>query len=110
MKTTTFLQTIACTMLALSVAACKGHKSEADTPASGSTIVSPNATDSTSSAPFVLKHLNVDKKRVMPYVICSEQTVDSLLAIADTVFSKTDTYKLEYLGMENEDYNKWIIQ
>lgn len=97
-------------MLALSVAACKGHKSEADTPASDSTIVSPNATDSASSAPFVLKHLNVDKKRVMPYVICSEQTVDSLLAIADTVFSKTDTYKLENLGMENEDYNKWIIQ
>ena len=110
MKTTTFLQTIACTMLALSIAACKGHKSEADTPASDSTIVSPNATDSASSAPFVLKHLNVDKKRVMPYVICSEQTVDSLLAIADTVFSKTDTYKLENLGMENEDYNKWIIQ
>lgn len=38
---------------------------------------------------FALKHLGVYKKRIMPYVTCSEQAVDSLLAIADTVYSNT---------------------
>ena len=59
---------------------------------------------------FALKHLDVDKKKVMAYVTCSEQTIDSLLAIADTAYSKTYSYSLEDLGMDNKEYNKWITK
>ena len=59
---------------------------------------------------FALKHLDVDKKKVMAYVTCSEHTVDSLLSIADTAYSKTGSYSLEDLGMDNEEYNKWITK
>ena len=54
---------------------------------------------------FALKHLSVDKKRIMPYVTCSEQAVDSLLAIADTVYSNTGNYKIEDMEMGTESYN-----
>lgn len=56
----------------------------------------------------VQRHFGVDKQRVMSYVTCSEQAIDSLLTIADSVYLHTDKYKLEDLGMENEDYNKWL--
>ena len=46
----------------------------------------------------------------MAYVTCSEHTVDSLLSIADTAYSKTGSYSLEDLGMDNEEYNKWITK
>ena len=46
----------------------------------------------------------------MAYVTCSEQTIDSLLAIADTAYSKTYSYSLEDLGMDNKEYNKWITK
>lgn len=68
-----------------SIASCKGNKTD-------------NAQ----------RHWGVDKQQVMPYVTCSEQAIDSLLAIADSVYLHTDKYKLEDLGMENEDYNKWL--
>lgn len=54
---------------------------------------------------FALKHLGVYKKRIMPYVTCSEQAVDSLLAIADTVYSNTGSYKIEDMEMGTESYN-----
>lgn len=54
---------------------------------------------------FALKRLSVDKKRIMPYVTCSEQAVDSLLAIADTVYSNTGNYKIEDMKMGTESYN-----
>ena len=54
---------------------------------------------------FALKRLSVDKKRIMPYVTCSEQAVDSLLAIADTVYSNTGNYKIEDMEMGTESYN-----
>ena len=62
------------------------------------------------SSQFVLKHLGVDKKKLMPYVTCSEQMVDSLLAVADTIYSNTGNYKLENLEMGSESYNKSIKQ
>lgn len=46
----------------------------------------------------------------MAYVTCSEHTVDSLLSIADTAYSKTGSYGLEDLGMDNKEYNKWITK
>lgn len=46
----------------------------------------------------------------MPYVTCSEQTIDSLLAIADTAYSKTGYNSLEALGLNNEKFNKWITE
>ena len=54
---------------------------------------------------FALKRLSVDKKRIMPYVTCSEQAVDSLLDIADTVYSNTGNYKIEDMEMGTESYN-----
>lgn len=46
----------------------------------------------------------------MAYVTCSEQTIDSLLAIADTAYSKTGYNSLEALGMNNENFNQWITE
>lgn len=58
-----------------------------------------------SKSQLALKHLGVDKKNIMPYVTCSEQAVDSLLAIADTVYSNTGSYKIEEMKMGTESYN-----
>lgn len=59
---------------------------------------------------LALHHLNIDRQKVMPYVTCTTQTVDTLLAIADTVFSKTQNYTLEDLSLTNDQYNHWIQQ
>lgn len=87
-------------IFSMSIVACKGGKSEHDAKESDSVIANSD------SSHFVLKHLDVDKQRITPYVTCSEQTVDSLLAIADTVYSKTKNYKLEDLHLGTEFYNK----
>ena len=36
-----------------------------------------------SKSQLALKHLYVDKKRIMPHATCSEQAVDALLARSD---------------------------
>lgn len=87
-------------IFSMSIVACKGGKSEHDAKESDSVIANSD------SSHFVLKHLDVDKQRITPYVTCSEQTVDSLLAIADTVYSNTENYKLEDLHLGTEFYNK----
>ena len=61
-----------------------------------------------SKSQFALKHMDVDKKRIMPYVTCSEQAVDSLLAIADTVYSNMGSYKIEDFEMGTESYNEGL--
>ncbi len=86
----------------MSITACKGNKGQQIYNGSDSVMVNKDSTH------LVLKHLNVDKRMVMPYVTCSEQTVDSLLAIADTVYSNTGNYKLEDLEMGTKDYNKYL--
>lgn len=85
-----------------SIIACNANKRESKKPASDSIQIAKD------TIPFVLKHLDVDKKKIMPYVTGSEQMVDSLLVIADTVYSYTDHYKLEDLDMENKDYNEQL--
>ena len=99
MKTTKILKIAILLLTFTSIIACNGNKSEKDCPKSDSVKVTKD------SSHFVLKHLEVDKKRIMPYVTCSEQVVDSLLAIADTIYSNTDNYKLEDLNMGTENYN-----
>ena len=104
MKTASIFKMTMLFLIVFSVVACKGNKSGADNQESDTVTV---AND---SIPFILKHLDVDKKKVMAYVTCSEHTVDSLLSIADTAYSKTGSYSLEDLGMYNEEYNKWITK
>ena len=104
MKTTTIFKMSVLFLFVLSVVSCKGNKGGLDNQESDTVMVAKD------SIPFVLKHLDVDKKKVMAYVTCSEHTVDSLLSIADTAYSKTGSYSLEDLGMDNEEYNKWIIK
>ena len=104
MKTASIFKMTMLFLIVFSVVACKGNKSGADNQESDTVTV---AND---SIPFILKHLDVDKKKVMAYVTCSEQTIDSLLAIADTAYSKTYSYSLEDLGMDNKEYNKWITK
>ena len=72
MKTTTIFKMTVLFLIVLSVVSCKGNKSGADTQESDTVMVAKD------SIPFVLKHLDVDKKKVMAYVTCSEHTVDSL--------------------------------
>ena len=104
MKTTTIFKMTVLFLFVLSVVSCKGNKGGLDNQESDTVMVAKD------SIPFVLKHLDVDKKKVMAYVTCSEQTIDSLLAIADTAYSKTYSYSLEDLGMDNKEYNKWITK
>ena len=104
MKTTTIFKTTVLFLFVLSAVSCKGNKGGLDNQESDTVMVAKD------SIPFVLKHLDVDKKKVMAYVTCSEHTVDSLLSIADTAYSKTGSYSLEDLGMDNEEYNKWITK
>ena len=100
MKTTTIFKMTVLFLFVLSAVSCKGNKGGLDNQESDTVMVAKD------SIPFVLKHLDVDKKKVMAYVTCSEHTIDSLLAIADTAYSKTYSYSLEDLGMDNKEYNK----
>ena len=104
MKTTTIFKMTVLFLIVLSVVSCKGNKGGLDNQESDTMMVAKD------SIPFVLKHLDVDKKKVMAYVTCSEHMVDSLLSIADTAYSKTGSYGLEDLGMDNKEYNKWITK
>lgn len=96
MKTTAIFKMSVLFLFVLSVVSCKGNKGGLDNQESDTVMVAKD------SIPFVLKHLDVDKKKVMAYVTCSEHTVDSLLSIADTAYSKTGSYSLEDLGMDNK--------
>lgn len=53
-------------IFSMSIVACKGGKSEHDAKESDSVIANSD------SSHFVLKHLDVDKQRITPYVTCSE--------------------------------------
>lgn len=109
-------------MAAVTVAACRGNKGVSHANECDTTIVvnSDSATadyysDDNYNADddnyvFVLRHVGVDKNKIMPYVTCSGQAVDSLLAIADTVYSKTSTYQLKSLDMGTDDMNSSLQQ
>lgn len=51
--------------------------------------------------------LGVDRVRLMKYVTCPKERVDSLLAIGDTVYAKTGTYTLDQMGLDEGWYNEW---
>lgn len=72
MKTTSTFNLALFLLVILSTFACKGHKSGENNQTTDTVMVAKDCTQ------FVLKHLDVDKKKVMPYVTCSEQTIDSL--------------------------------
>ena len=113
MRTNTIYTIVAILLTIVGVAACSNNKNDSHR-VDGDSVVINN--DSLSNKVFTLKHLAVDKHQIIPYVTCSEQTVDSLLAIADTVFSRTDNYKLSDLDMGaaymndgiQKDYNDTI--
>ena len=105
MKTVTMYTMLAMLLTVVGVAACSNHKNDSHRVVGGSAIVDK---DNLGNEDFVVKHLAVDKHQIMPYVTCSEQAVDSLLAIADTVFSRTDTYKLSDLDMGAPYMNDYI--
>lgn len=67
-------------------------------------------TDSVDVHPFILKHLHVDQSHIMPYVTCKSSYIKRLLAIADTVYSNTDNYKLEDIDMTNKEYNSILAR
>lgn len=96
MRTNTIYTIVATLLTMVGIAACSNNKNDSHRVVRDSAVVN---NDSLNNEKFVLKHLAVDKHQIMPYVTCSEQVVDSLLAIADTVFSRTDAYKLSDLDM-----------
>lgn len=91
-------------LITLGLAACKDNKKALDEGADTA------ATTNNNSSSFVLKHLKVNRNRIMQHITCTEQTVDSLLAIDDTIYSRTDTYQLDYLHMGDEYINTDIQQ
>ena len=56
-----------------------------------------------------ISSLGVNDSLVMRYVTCSKGMIDTLIAQGDSVFAKTDKYSIENLGLENEEYNKWLV-
>lgn len=65
MKTTSTFNLALFLLVILSTFACKGHKSGEDNQTTDTVMVAKDYTQ------FILKHLDVDKKKVMPYVTCS---------------------------------------
>ena len=102
MKTHMTFKMASILLLALGMAACHSNQTEPGDQENDSAAM--NEAD----APFVLKHMEVDRQQIMSHVTCSSQTVDSLLAIADTVYSATNNYKLENLGMGSRLINNDI--
>lgn len=105
MRTHTICTIAAILLIVVSFAACSNNKNDSHSVDADSAVVNNN---NLSNEGFVLKHLAVDKHQIMPYVTCSEQVVDSMLTIADTVFSRTDTYKLSDLDMGAPYMNDYI--
>lgn len=105
MRTNTICTIVAILLIEVSFAACSNNKNDSHSVDGDSAVVNNN---NLSNEGFVLKHLAVDKHQIMPYVTCSEQVVDSMLTIADTVFSRTDTYKLSDLDMGAPYMNDYI--
>lgn len=83
MKTNTIYTMMAILLTMVGIVACSNNKNDSHRVVGDSVIVN---NDNLSKENFVLKHLAVDKHQIMPYVTCPKRTVDTLLAIADTVF------------------------
>ena len=71
MKTTSIFKITVLFLIVLSVVSCTGNKGGLDNQESDTVMIAKD------SIPFVLKHLDFKKKKVMEYVTCSEHTVDS---------------------------------
>ena len=99
MKATNIYKTAVVLLVFASITACSVNNNKKNIHENG-TLMEPKG-----KSQFALKRLSVDKKRIMPYVTCSEQAVDSLLAIADIVYSNTGNYKIEDMEMGTESYN-----
>lgn len=54
--------------------------------------------------------LGVNDSLVMKYVTCSKEMIDTLIAKGDSVYAQTNKYSIEYLGLDNEDYNEWLVE
>ena len=98
-----FCKTAVVFFAAVIMAACNGNRS-------ASRMGGCDTVSADGGAAFVLGHMAVDKRRVMPYVTCTGQTVDSLLAIADTVCSQAGTRRLADLDMGTESQNASIAK
>ena len=102
MKATNIYKTAVVLLVFASITACSVNNNKKNIQENG-TLMEPKG-----KSQFALKRLSVDKKRIMPYVTCSEQAVDSLLAIADTIYSNTGSYKIEDMEMGTERYNNGL--
>lgn len=56
-----------------------------------------------------ISSLGVNDTLVMKYVTCSKITIDTLFAKGDSVYAQTNKYSIENLGLDNEEYNKWLV-
>ena len=99
MKATNIYKTAVVLLVFASITACSVNNNKKNIHENGTLM------ETKGKSQFALKRLSVDKKRIMPYVTCSDQAVDSLLAIADIVYSNTGNYKIEDMEMGTESYN-----
>lgn len=53
--------------------------------------------------------LGVNGNLVMKYVTCSKSMIDTLIAKGDSIYAQTNKYSIEDLGLDNEEYNKWLV-
>lgn len=57
----------------------------------------------------VSANLGINDTLVMKYVTCPKITIDTLIAKGDSLYAHTDNYTIEHLGLDNEEYNKWLV-
>lgn len=51
----------------------------------------------------------VNDSLVMKYISCPKSIVDTLLDKGDSIYLHANEYKLEFLGLDNEEYNRRLV-
>lgn len=63
----------------------------------------------TDNLPVTTNKPGINDSHVMKYVTCSQNMINTLIAKGDSIYSQTDKYSMENLGMDNEEYNKRLV-
>lgn len=89
-------------LFAILVTACNGKAERAEkTGRDDNSLHAASMEETTTQA-----HLNVDRNRLMAYVTCTPEAMDSMLHAADSIYSMRSTLCLDSLWFDNENYNK----
>lgn len=85
---------IALSVITFCLCACQGQR--------GNGQVDGNVSDT-------IDYGEVNDSLVMKYISCPKSIVDTLLDKGDSIYLHANEHKLEFLGLDNEEYNRRLV-